>query len=86
VQNLIYEFLTQQVEQLRLQEAKDTPSIQFVDLPQIPTKRSAPTRSILTTGLFLAGILLAVAYVIINAFYFDRFAEFYERVKQSTQN
>lgn len=86
VQNLIYEFLTQQVEQLRLQEAKDTPSIQFVDLPQIPTKRSAPTRSLLTTGLFLAGILLVISYIILNAYYFDRFSDFVEKVKDSSED
>lgn len=85
VQNLIYEFLTQQIEQLRLQEAKDTPSIQFVDLPQIPTKRSAPTRSLLTIGLFLSGMLLSVLYIILKAYYYEKLSNFAEKVKHASE-
>lgn len=85
VQNLIYEFLTQQIEQLRLQEAKDTPSIQFVDLPQVPTKRSAPTRSLLTIGLFLSGMFLSVTYVILKAYYFENISKFIHQVKHASE-
>lgn len=85
VQNLIYEFLTQQIEQLRLQEAKDTPSIQFVDLPQVPTKRSAPTRSLLTIGLFLSGMLLSVLYIILKAYYYEKLSNFAEKVKHASE-
>lgn len=85
VQNLIYEFLTQQIEQLKLQEAKDTPSIQFVDMPQVPTKRSAPTRSLLTIGLFLSGMLISVLYVILKAYYYEKLSTFAEKVKHASE-
>ncbi|MTI88632.1 MAG: hypothetical protein FH748_11755 [Balneolaceae bacterium] len=84
VQNLIYEFLTQQREQLRMQETKDTPSIQFIDLPQVPTKRTSPTRSLLVIALVFGGVLLCVFYIILYSYYTTRMATFVERVKKSS--
>lgn len=64
IQTLLYEFLVQQYEQLKLQEARQAPSLQFIDRPAIPTKRTAPTRSILAIVLFLIGSIAGIAYVI----------------------
>lgn len=72
VQSLIYQFLTQQYEQLKLQEAKDTPSLQFIDVPQLPTKKSAPKRSIMILAIVFAGSILSSLYIIVKELYKDQ--------------
>lgn len=54
IQETIFELLTQQYEQAKIQEKKDTPSIQTLDSPSIPEKKSRPKRTILA---LMAGIL-----------------------------
>lgn len=60
VQSAIYELLTQQYEQAKIMELKDTPTVQILDRASPPEKKSAPKRSrivILTTVL---GMILSV--------------------------
>ncbi|MEP1152468.1 MAG: hypothetical protein JXR20_11830 [Balneola sp.] len=80
VQNLVYEFLTQQYEQLKIQEAKDTPSLQFVDSPRIPQKRSAPTRSIFVILIVLCGGLLSLLYIFSYAFLIPNIKSFAKKI------
>ena len=47
IQNALYEFLTQQYEQAKIQEAKDTPTIQVLDYASPPEFRSKPIRSLM---------------------------------------
>ena len=62
VQGAIYELLTQQYEQAKIMELKDTPTIQFLDRAGIPEKRTSPKRAIIvilaTIISFLANIPL----------------------------
>jgi uncharacterized protein involved in exopolysaccharide biosynthesis len=44
IQEKVYELLTAQYEVSRIQEAKETPSVQIYDMPQIPEKKSWPPR------------------------------------------
>jgi uncharacterized protein involved in exopolysaccharide biosynthesis len=44
VQEAVYEFLTQQYELARIQEAKDVPVVRVIDAPGLPEKKSFPPR------------------------------------------
>ena len=54
VQKALYRLLTEQYEQAKIQEAKDTPTIQVLDKAVPPQKRSKPKRRIM---VLIAGIL-----------------------------
>lgn len=75
IQNLLYEFLVQQYEHLKLQEARQAPSLQFIDRPAIPTKRTSPVRSLLTIVLFLIGSIAGIAYVMGYELYTSKYKE-----------
>lgn len=66
VQQTLYELLTQQYEMARIQEAKDTPTVQVLDDAKVPEKKVKPNRReivILSTiialfsGIFMAFLL-----------------------------
>jgi len=57
IQETLYGLLTEQYEQAEIQEAKDTPTIQILDVAKIPEKKSRPKRLII---LALAGGLSVV--------------------------
>lgn len=54
IQSTVFELLTQQYEQAKIQEKKDTPTIQILDHPRPPEKKSSPRRTVMA---LLAGIL-----------------------------
>ena len=57
VEETLYDVLTQQYEFAKVQEAKETPSVRVLDLPNIPEKKSYPPRlliMILGAGLSFA--------------------------------
>ena len=63
VQETIYELLTQQYEMAKMQEAKDSPTIQILDKAVVPEKKSKPRRSlivVMTAMLVLMGASLTV--------------------------
>lgn len=66
IQSLVLQFLMQQYEQLKIQEMKDTPTLQFIDRPVRPEKRTSPTRSITAILIFLVGMVLGVVFIILN--------------------
>lgn len=80
VQNIVYEFLTQQFEQLKLQETKDTPNLQFIDSPRVPEKRTAPTRSIFVILVALSGGLLSLLYIFAHTYLFPNIKTFANKV------
>ena len=47
IQNTLFVFLTQQYEEAKIKEAKDTPTVQVLDYPQKPYQKSAPKRVII---------------------------------------
>lgn len=59
VQETVYETLTQQYELAKVQEAKETPSIKVIDLPDVPENKSSPHR--LWIALLGAGLGLAIS-------------------------
>lgn len=86
VQTLLYEYLIQQYEQLKIQEAKQTPSLQFIDRPAIPTKRTSPTRSILVIMLCLIGGVAGIGYIITYEVYQDKYKEIISRSIQEVKS
>ena len=69
VQSAIYEFVNQQYEQIKVQEAKDTPSLQFIDTPQLPTKRTSPRRALMVIAICAIGFFVVVSIVTIIEFF-----------------
>jgi uncharacterized protein involved in exopolysaccharide biosynthesis len=65
IQEALYEILTEQYEQYRIQELRDTPTIQVLDRAVPPEKRWRPIRWLIcvsaTTLAFLFSCLLALA-------------------------
>ena len=58
IQETLFELLTQQCELAKVQEAKETPSVKFLDVPVVPEKRSFPPRLfIMFLGSFFALML-----------------------------
>lgn len=74
VQQALFELLTQQYEVARIQEAKDTPTVQVLDVAKIPERRSKPKRTMI---VMLSTITAAFAGVF-AAF----FVEYIARVKK----
>jgi len=60
VQETLYEFLVQQYEMSRLQEAKDSSTIQVLDIAKTPEKKSKPKKALLILGAAAAAAFLSV--------------------------
>lgn len=57
VQETLYGLLTQQYEIARIQEAKDSPTVQVLDVAKIPKKKVKPKRAVLIIlATFMAGL------------------------------
>ena len=63
VQEAVYELLTQQYEQAKIMELKDTPTVQVLDHASPPEKRSFPKRSIIIFLVFIGAIALNIIIV-----------------------
>lgn len=68
VQETIYEFLTQEHEKVKIQEKKDTPTIQILDPPTVPEAKSSPRRSIMAIMAGLLSLLLTTVAVFAKEF------------------
>jgi len=64
IQETVYEFLTQQYEMARIQEAKELPTVRVVDLAVPPERKSGPFRSVIVLLCLVAGVVLAGFWVI----------------------
>ena len=63
IQETVYELLTQQYELAKVQEAKEIPTVKVLDVADVPTKKSFPSRlMIIFLGTSL-GLVSAGAYV-----------------------
>lgn len=59
VYKAIYTLLTQQYEQAKLQEKKDTPTLKILDKPNLPDKKSKPQRRLIVMVAALLSILVS---------------------------
>ena len=60
VQSLIYEFITQEFERAKIEEARDTPTVQVIDLAIPPIQKHRPRRSLL---VLFATFLSSITYI-----------------------
>ncbi len=60
----VYEFLTQQYEMAKIQEAKELPTVRVMDVAVPPERKSGPIRTLVVSLSVLAGLALACFWVI----------------------
>jgi uncharacterized protein involved in exopolysaccharide biosynthesis len=68
IQELIFELLTQQHEQEKIKEAKDTPTVVVLDKPVPPTKKSRPKRAIIVLLAALLSIFYSLFVILIKEY------------------
>ncbi len=68
-QEAVYELLTQQYEQAKIMEAKDTPTVQILDEAKVPEKKSSPNRRLITLLAFYCAVIFSILYVILFHYY-----------------
>jgi capsule polysaccharide export protein KpsE/RkpR len=66
VQEAVFEFLTQQYEMARIEEAKDVPVVRVIDPPGIPEKKSFPPRLLLALLLTFISFTGASTLILIR--------------------
>lgn len=64
IQETVYELLTQEYEFAKIQEAKEIPSVNLLDAPLLPERRSFPPRTMITLLGGALTFLLAAAFII----------------------
>ena len=63
-ESLLYQFLTQQYEQAKVQEAKDTPTVQVLDRAVVPMRKSKPSRVLIVLVSALGALTLQGFYIL----------------------
>jgi len=69
IQNTLFVFLTQQYEEAKIQEAKNTPTVQVLDKAVNPEKKYRPRRAIIVISTFIFVLLTSVLYIIAKVNY-----------------
>ena len=64
IQETVYEFLTQQFEMAKIQEAKELPTVRVMDPAVRPERKSGPIRTLITVLSVLLAVMLAGFWVI----------------------
>ena len=64
VQEAIFETLTQEYELAKVEEAKETPSVKAIDLPDVPGKKSSPHRILIISAGTLFALICAVTWIL----------------------
>ena len=65
IQEAIFELLSSQYEQAKIQEAKDTPTIQILDRAIPPEKRSRPKRAMMVIFAGIASLFVGMIFVFV---------------------
>jgi uncharacterized protein involved in exopolysaccharide biosynthesis len=63
IQETLYEFLTQQYEMAKIQEAKELPTVRVMDIATKPERKSGPIRLLITGLSVMGGLALAFCWV-----------------------
>ncbi len=71
VQGAIYELLTQQYEQAKIMELKDTPTIQFLDRAGPPEKKSHPKRMMIVALAIVISFFTSIPLVFLFEYLID---------------
>lgn len=67
IQNTLFGFMTQQYEEAKIQEAKDTPTVQVLDEAVSPIRKYRPRRMLLVVSIFLVTFLVHISYIAAKA-------------------
>jgi len=67
IQNTLYIYLTQQYEDAKIQEARNTPTIQLLDSAAIPIKKSSPKRLLMVLIMSIVTFISTSINVLIRA-------------------
>ena len=67
IQETVYELLTQEYELAKIQEAKEIPSVNVLDAPMLPERKSFPPRTVITIAGTLLAFMLGCVFVIGSA-------------------
>jgi uncharacterized protein involved in exopolysaccharide biosynthesis len=78
MQELILEFITPQYEQAKIQESKDTPTIQILDEASLPIKRLKPKRSFFVIFMDIVMFMIAVIFIM--------FVEYYRQIQRGERD
>jgi tyrosine-protein kinase Etk/Wzc len=70
VEKIIYQFLTEQYEQAKLQEAKDTPTIQILDRAVPPERKAKPKRSLIIALAGLIGLFIGIFIAFLKEYFY----------------
>lgn len=63
IQDAVFELLTQQYEQAKIMELKDTPTVQFLDRAGVPEKRIFPRRTLIVVVTFFLSLFANIPLV-----------------------
>lgn len=66
IQETVYALLTQKYEMAKVEEARQTPSINVLDTPVVPTKKSFPPRRVIAMLGTSMGVVLAVVCLFVR--------------------
>ncbi|RMD92688.1 MAG: hypothetical protein D6813_05515 [Calditrichaeota bacterium] len=71
VQKAIYELLAKQYEQARIQEMRDTPTVEVLDAPALPERKSKPKRAYIVIAAWMLSFFVSGFVIVLNG-YLDR--------------
>lgn len=71
VQKAIYQLLAKQYEQARIQETKDTPTVELLDVPSMPERKSKPKRAFIVLAASFLSFFVSGFTISLNG-YMDR--------------
>jgi capsule polysaccharide export protein KpsE/RkpR len=75
IQEAVYQFLTQQYEAAKVQEAKEIPTIKVLDAADVPERKWGPYRALMAILGGIVGFLVASLWSIVSARWRKRKAE-----------
>lgn len=68
IQEAVFELLTQQYEQSKIQEAKDTPTVQVLDRAVPPERRSRPKRKVIVLVAGVLSLFASIFYIYLKEY------------------
>ena len=77
VQEVVYELLTQQYEQAKIMEVKDTPTVQFLDRASPPEKKSYPRQ--------MAVVVYSAIFSLLFSIFLIYFLEYYHHIQKTPE-
>ena len=66
IDEAVFEFLTKEYEMAKVEEARQLPTVQVLDPPKVPDKKSSPHRLLIMLGGVLLGLVVAAAYLVVK--------------------